>query len=140
MLGPARRLQHRVGRRGLALLVFAAIDIVMAVRLITTPQHATQFYTWLWILPPLAAAWAFVAVVCLVGALSGQDRVAFVAAIGIKVLWCTLYVCGWALGQVTDGWVSAAVWGGFAVVVWLIAGWPEPINGKGRPAWTPPLE
>ncbi|MEU7170296.1 hypothetical protein ABZ949_02245 [Micromonospora tulbaghiae] len=135
-----RRLQHRVGRRGIALLVFAGIDIALAIRLATAANDATDFYAWLWVLTPLAALWAGVAVICLVGALRGTDRVAFAAAIGVKVLWCTLYLCGWVIGQVPDGWVSAAVWGGFAVIVWLIAGWPEPVNGKGRPAWTPPLD
>ncbi|WP_435233377.1 hypothetical protein [Micromonospora aurantiaca (nom. illeg.)] len=135
-----RRLHHRVGRRGTALLVFAALDLAMAARLATAHPDASRFYEWLWILTPLAALWAGVAVVCAVGAFRKPDRLAFAAAIGIKVLWCSLYVCGWLLGQVPDGWVSAAVWGGFAAVVGLVAGWPEPVNGEGRPAWTPPLE
>lgn len=140
----AARLQHRVGRRGTALLAFAALDLAYALRLATADPGGHTIYAWLhgpvplW---PWAALWVLVAAVCAAGAVRvGCDRLAFVAAIGIKVLWCSLYLSGWLLGEVADGWVSAMVWGVFATIVWLIAGWPEPVNGEGRPAWTPPLE
>lgn len=136
------RLHHRVGRRGTALLAFAALDVAYALRLATAFPTGGTIYGWLhdplplW---PWALLWLAVAVVCAVGAFQGYDRVAFVAAIGVKVLWCSFYLLGWLLGEVSDGWISATVWGTFALIVWLIAGWPEPVNGGGRPAWTPPL-
>ncbi|MEU4772976.1 hypothetical protein [Micromonospora sp. NPDC023644] len=140
----ANALHGRVGRRGSALLAFAALDTAYGLRLATARPDSNTLYAWLhgpvplW---PWAALWAVVAVVCAGGAVRGKDRVAFVAAISIKVLWCSLYLCGWLLGELPDGWVSAAVWGAFALIVGLIAGWPEPIDsGEGRPAWTPPLE
>ncbi|MGC5033090.1 hypothetical protein [Micromonospora sp. DT229] len=135
------RLRGRVGRRGSALLVFAALDVAYATRLTTVQPPATDFYAWLHLPMPLwawGALWLAVAALCTIGAWQDCDRVAFTAAIGIKVLWCSLYLSGWLLGEVPDGWVSACIWAAFAAVVWLIAGWPEPVNGKG-PAWTPPL-
>jgi hypothetical protein len=143
MRARAERLRHRVGRRGIALFTFAALDTGYAFRLATAYPEGGTLYGWLhgpvpvW---PWAALWLAVAVVCTVCAIRGGDRVAFTAAIGIKVLWCSLYLSGWLLGQVNDGWSSAMFWGAFAVIVWLVAGWPEPVNGEGRPAWTPPLE
>lgn len=138
-----RRLHRRVGRRGTALLVFAALDTAYGVRLATATADDQPFYAWLHELLPLwpwAALWLAVAGICILGSMQPCDRVAFTAAIGIKVLWCSLYLSGWLLGDVPDGWVSAAVWGAFAMCVWLIAGWPEPVTRRGTPAWTPPLE
>jgi hypothetical protein len=138
-----RTLNRRVGRRGTALLAFAVLDVAYSLRLATARSAPQSLYSWLhgplplW---PWALPWLLVAGCCLAGASWGRDRVAFTAAIGIKVLWCCLYLCGWVLGEIDDGWVSAAIWGTFAIIVWLIAGWPEPVNGEGRPAWTPPLD
>ncbi|MEV2236710.1 hypothetical protein [Micromonospora sp. NPDC049891] len=136
------RLRGRVGRRGTALLAFAGLDVVYALRLATVQPDVQDFYQWLHSPLPLwvwAGPWLAVAAMCTVGAFQGCDKAAFTAATGIKVLWACLYLGGWLLGEVTDGWVSAAVWSTFAVCVGLIAGWPEPVKGKGRPAWTPPL-
>ncbi|MEV2239539.1 hypothetical protein [Micromonospora sp. NPDC049891] len=124
-------------------MVFAALDIVYAARLATVDPGERGFYSWLHECAPLrlwAVPWLLVAVMCAHGALRTTcDKAAFAAAIGIKVLWSCLYLSGWLLGDVPEGWVSASVWAAFAACVWLIAGWPEPINGKGRPPWTPPL-
>jgi hypothetical protein len=130
------------GRRGRALLGFAAIDTVWGVRLATVDPDATDFYLWLDTLSPLwwwSLPWFAVTGMCLVGAFQQCDRVAFGGAIGIKVMWGALYVSGQVLGEVREGWPSAAVWLGFAWLVWLVAGWPEPIDRKGA-VWTPPLQ
>ncbi|MFF0469323.1 hypothetical protein ACFYPX_18065 [Micromonospora zamorensis] len=132
----------RIGRRGVALLAFAALDFVMGLRLLTAGPEDGALYGWLHGPSPLwpwAALWLITAVCCLSGVLGDCDKLAFTAAIGIKVLWCGLYGLGWLLGGVEDGWVSASVWATFGTCVWLIAGWPEPISGEGRPRWTPPL-
>ncbi|MBM0277801.1 hypothetical protein [Micromonospora tarensis] len=139
----AAQLRHRVGRRGAALLIFAALDTGYALRLATARPVEQTIYGWLDGPLPLwtwGLAWLAIAAVCTAGAWRGRDRVAFTAAISVKVLWCSLYLSGWLLGEVADGWMSVLFWGAFAVVVWLIAGWPEPVNGEGRPAWTPPLQ
>lgn len=139
----ANSLHGRVGRRGTALITFAALDVAYALRLATADTDGSTIYGWLhgpvplW---PWALLWLGVAAMCVAGAFGGCDRHAFVAAIGVKVLWCSLYLCGWLLGQISDGWVSAMVWGAFGMIVWLVAGWPEPVTGEGRAPWTPPLE
>lgn len=131
-----------LGRRGTTLLAFAALDTAMAVRLSTAGPDDGPLYGWLHGVGPLwpwAVMWGLVATLTLVGAFRTCDKAAFTGAVGIKVLWCGLYLLGWLLGNVEDGWVSSAVWGTFAICVWVIAGWPEPINGEGRVQWTPPL-
>lgn len=129
-------------RRGAALLVFASLDAVYAVRLATAAPHDSAFYTWLdhvVRLPAAAVPWAAVGVLCAVQAWTrGCDRAAFAAAIGIKSLWAGLHAVAWVAGGAADGWSAAAVWAAFAVVVWLIAGWPEPVGGGEGVAWTPP--
>ena len=136
-------LRHQIGRRGAALITFAVLDVVYGLRLSTANPSAQPFYNWLdgpiplW---PWAVLWFAVAVLCILGSVQGCDRTAYTAAIGIKVLWCCLYLSGWALGAVPEGCVSAAVWRAFAACVWLIAGWPEPVTSRGQHVWTPPLE
>lgn len=130
----------RLGRRGAALLVFAALDAIYGIRLATVDPGTQEFYDWLAKTLPMwvsALVWLTIGACCLLYAFLPCDRPAFSAAIGIKVLWGTLYLGGWIIGDVADGWVSTAIWLAFACCVGLIASWPEPVSGRGD-AWTPP--
>lgn len=138
-------LRRQVGRRGAALLFFAALDIVYCHALLFPSRRARdsdslQYLArilplWVW-----AAIWGTVGVLCLVQAFRRKDSLAFSVAIGVKVLWGLVSLFGWLLGGVDRGYVTAAIWLAFAGFVAIIASWPEPINGRGRPRWTPPLE
>jgi hypothetical protein len=133
-------LWRRVGRRGSALLFFATLDFIYGWSLFDPDSSALAHpgYRWLASVLPLAAwgaVWLFVGALCLIGAFVHEDSIAWVAAMSIKVMWGVLWFLGWSLAGVDRGWVSAAVWLPMAALVALLAGWPEPGNGR-RPLWT----
>ncbi|WP_346536934.1 hypothetical protein [Micromonospora sp. DPT] len=138
-------LRRRVGHRGSALLFFAVLDLVYCYSLLSPSKQARDSDTlkflaavlplWVW-----AVAWGAVGVVCLRQAFRRRDRVAFAAAIGIKMAWGLVSLGGWLVGGVDRGYVSAAVWLVFAGFVGIIASWPEPPHGWKERAWTQPSE
>lgn len=133
-------LARRVGRRGAALLFFATLDFIYGWSLLdpTSTATASPGYVWLASVLPVQVwglAWTVVGAFCLVGAFVREDSIAWVAAMAIKVMWGVLWFCGWLLAGVERGWVSAAVWLPMAALVALLAGWPEPGDGR-RPLWT----
>lgn len=134
------RVLRRVGRRGSALLFFTTLDVIYGMSLLapTSSVTTTSGYRWLASVFPLqvwGGIWLLVGVLCLVGAFVHEDSVAWVAAMSIKVMWGALWFLGWAIAGVERGWVSATVWLAMAALVALLAGWPEPGNGR-RPMWT----
>ena len=124
-------LRERVGRRGAALLFFAFLDLIYCWSLLDPPRStrdtaasvflASILPLWLW-----ALVWGIVGVICLVGAFRRRDEWAYTAAIAVKVLWGSLFAGGWLFADLERGYVSAAVWFALALLVALIAGWPEP--------------
>ncbi len=130
----SRACLHRIGRRGASLLFLALLDAVFAYSLISLPLEAQQSPSWAFLLRLLplnawAAMWGGVGVLCAVQAFMLTDRLAFAAASLLKVLWGSVYLLGWAFGEIPRGWVFAAVWFGFAAFVQNIAGWREPPRG-----------
>lgn len=133
------RWLHPIGRRGSVLLFLALLDLVYAYGLaFPTPRSVTNPTTtfllaivptlWFW-----AALWGLVGLTCLVAAkLKRLEPYAFLGAVGIKVLWALLFGLGDIAGQVERGFLSAAIWGGFSVLVLIISGWPEPPRGVKR--------
>src|SRR6185312_4146021 len=123
-----RAIRHLIGRRGAALLCFATLDVVYAASLaFPGPNGGGAAQRWFGSILPLwfwAIWWLAVAVICAWGALNACDRVGFSAAIGIKVWWGLLGFVGWVVGEVPVS--TAGIWLGLAVLVGLIAGWPEP--------------
>jgi hypothetical protein len=78
-----------------------------------------------------ALLWGLVGVVCLVSAFRRADQAGFAAAISIKMLWGLLFAGGQVFAGLDRGYVSAAVWLALALLVALIAGWPEPQQNRG---------
>jgi hypothetical protein len=119
------RLAARVGRRGAALLFFVFLDAIYSIALLTAPKPLVPYYAWLADILPLtvwAGYWGIVAAICLWYAFRAYDTPAFTAAVALKVGWGLLAAFGWIAGQVDRGYVSAAIWLGFAAFVFLIAG------------------
>lgn len=140
----AVRLQRRLGRRGASLLFFATLDLVYCYSLAFPPPRNrwSPGLTFLDGIAPLwvwAAAWGAVGVLCVCRSFRRRDAPAFAAAICIKVLWAAASAGAWLVGGVDRGYVNVVVWLAFAGFVGIIASWPEPVNGRGRPSWTPPL-
>lgn len=126
-----RRVAHRVGRRGVALLFFAFLDLVYAFSLANPPAEARRTASLLFVqlIAPLWAwsiLWLVVGLVCLAGAFARQDRWAFAAAMFLKVLWGVTYLLGWVMFHLERGYVSAAIWLVFAGWIFVISTWPEP--------------
>jgi hypothetical protein len=124
-------LIYRIGRRGSALLFFGFLDLVYAYSLIAPTGEARRTPTFVFIAhtAPLwawAALWGAVGVICLVQAFMVRDRVAFTAAMFVKVLFGVTTLFGWLTGAIERGYVAAAVWLALALLVYLLSTWPEP--------------
>lgn len=125
------RLFQRIGRRGAFLTFLGFVDLVYAWSLINPAAAARGSSTLRYLahIAPLSAwggLWATVGVVCLVGAFARRDRWAFAAAVLLKVLAGVTLLTAWLFGGVDRGYVSAAIWLGFAALTFLISSWPEP--------------
>lgn len=129
-----------LGRRGLALLFFATLDLIYGYSL-AFPDPGTRRsaqFVWLASIGPLwawAALWVAVGIVCFVFAPRTHDRIGFACAIFLKVLWGLVCLGSWIFGDVERGYVSAAIWLAAAGFVGVISGWAEP--SRRGPTWTP---
>jgi hypothetical protein len=128
-----------LGRRGLALMFFGLLDVVYAFSLANPDQvsRSTPFFAWLADIAPLgwwSLLWILTAAACLIFAFRVKDRIGFACAIFLKVLWGLVSLGGWLFGNVDRGYVSAAIWLALAGFVWVLSGWPEPLE-KGS-SWT----
>lgn len=128
-----RPVRRRVGRRGAALLVFAAIDYVIGWSLLDAElraqTQAVPVYRALLDVAPLAVwgwLWLTVAVACTAQAAMRNDAVAYALATGIKAVWAGGMLVSWVFFHAARGWLSASLWGVIAALVVVINGWPEP--------------
>jgi CHASE2 domain-containing sensor protein len=131
-----------LGKRGRVLLFFGALDLVYAVSL-AAPDARTRsapLFVWLTHIAPLsvwAATWGVVGVLCLWQAWCRRDQIGYAAAIALKIAWGIVCLGGFLFGGIERGYVSAAIFLGFAYVIAVISGWAEPGDRKG-PTWIPP--
>lgn len=131
-----RTIWQRLGFRGAALLFFALLDLVYAFSLFFPPATGKQTASMRWVadvapLPVWGSLWALVGVVCLAYALRRHDKVAFSAAIAIKILWGATHLMASLFGHVERAYVSATIWLCVAGFVAIISAWPEPDRRTG---------
>lgn len=129
----------RIGRRGAFLLFLALVDLSYAYGLAFPTEQARagetlRFLAHIMPLRAWAALWAAVGVLCVVQAPMRFDRVAFTAAVLNKILFGVLSALAFAVGALPRGYISAAIWLGFAGITLLIAGWPEHVRPRRRVA------
>jgi hypothetical protein len=134
-------IPHRVGRRGCALLFFALLDFFYCHALLFPSSTARRSgaYQFLALVLPLwawAILWGVVGAICAICAFRRHDQPGFAAAMGLKVLWGTVYLGGWLFVGLERGYVAAVIWLAFAALVGLLSTWPEP--PRGGEAWTRP--
>lgn len=132
----ARRLTHRVGRRGAFLLFLSFVDAIYALSLAAPTADARRNPTFMFIAhsAPLwawAALWGCVSAVCFVGAFLRHDRWAFAAAMFLKVLFGVTLLGAQLVAHIDRAYVGAAVWLVFAAVTYLISTWPESTTHRG---------
>ena len=134
-IGPHRLrrwVARRVGHRGAFLLFLALLDLVYAFGLaFPTPQaRRSPTYAFLAEVPGSlylwAALWLIAGILCGIYAFRRRDAIGYFAAMFVKAIWALMFLLGWLFAGVERGYLSAAIWGAFAFIVWLIAGWPEP--------------
>lgn len=133
-LAAARAVDRRIGNRGAVLLVFGAVDLIYAHGLMfpTPTARASQVYQLVAAVAPLwawALLWAGVGLTCWVQAFQRWDRIAFTAAVALKVLFGLTCAGGQAFGMLDRGYISAGIWLGLAGMMLRISRWPEPPPG-----------
>jgi hypothetical protein len=132
-----KALSLRIGRRGSFLLFLSLLDLIYGYALAfpTPAARLNPTYSFLAEILPLWAwslLWVGVGIVCAVFAFKQRDAPAYAAAMFIKILWALTFLLGWIFADVERGYLSTAIWGAFALIVILIATWPEPEPGKGH--------
>lgn len=134
----AKRLVFRIGRRGAFLLFLSMVELTYAVSLLFPTDDSRQTVTFRYIvevLPPWvwAVLWGGSGIVCLVFAFRKWDAPGYMAAMFLMTFWALIFLLGWMFAGVERGYLSAAIWGAFGAVTWLIGGWPEPAREADEP-------
>lgn len=127
----ARLAALRPGRRGTILLILSAIDFAYGLSLVNPSEEslATTSARWREHYAPTGVwglAWITVGAILLAWAFRRRDAVGYTAAIIWKVVWGLTTLASWLFGGVDRGWVATFIWFTFALMVWVISGWPEP--------------
>ncbi|MDH2425794.1 hypothetical protein [Sphaerisporangium sp. TRM90804] len=129
------RLNLRVGFRGTILLFLALLDLAGAYRLLRPDPDVLRTPTNVYLasILPLhvwAVPWGLAGLLCLVQAFTRRDRMAFGAAVGLKLGWAVITMCGGLAGVIPQAYWGAVIWLAVAGVVMRISGWPEPAEER----------
>jgi hypothetical protein len=136
MRAAARRIVHRVGRRGAVLTFKGIMTLLYGYGLLVQPPVDTRGIQLLLDLMPLHAwAWCWVAAgLCAIVSAwrpTGRDWLGFPAIYFVAAPWALGSLASWGLYNNPRGWVSAAIWGAFCGVAIVVAEWPEPPEHPG---------
>lgn len=136
MLGAARRLRARLGRRGAILCLKGTIAVLYGYGQLIEPIPDKRGLRLLLHLMPShgwAIAWLTAGGIALLCAFLGEGRdwPGFTAVWLISVPWSLSYLASWwPLGDNSRGWITAAIFGAFGLVCLVVVGWREP--GRAR--------
>src|SRR5262249_52293146 len=123
------------GRRGAFLLAFGMVWGLIGYGQISSPppdqrglhllldRVPLQVWGWLWITAGVVAivsAWMP----------QGADRFGFLALSLMVLPWVLSYLFAWWQGIFPRGWIAAALYGGLAIGIMVVAGWSEPPRSK----------
>ena len=132
-----RRLARRAGRRGAFLALLAVFDAAIGYSLLTAPAAQRTmdlllpYPVWGWI-------WVAVAVVCAAGTFTLRDRFQFTAAYVLMGSQSLLSIDLWLIQHQPRGWVGVVIWATLTLIIYLAAGWPEPLRAADLPGTIPP--
>lgn len=123
-------LVHHIGRRGSFLLFLSLLDLIYSFSLAFPSPTAVKgssllFLASIFPLDIWALLWGLVGLNCLIFAFKSRDAPGFASAMFLKVLWALTFLLGWIFAGVERGYLSTAIWGAFAAVLWLVSTWPE---------------
>lgn len=118
-----KRLLHQVGRRGAFLAFLAFLDYAFAWSnwYLPPPQPmVVPAHVW-------AVGWLAAAVACTVGVFLRRDRVPYTAASTVKAAFAAANGYEWLVKHEPYGWVNTLFWLVFALIVLMVASWPDPV-------------
>lgn len=128
-----RMAKAKFGKRGFACLWFGIVFIVIGLSFIIGDPSPTlalnlKFLTSVLPLEVWGSIWTLGGLTFLVAAFWKRlELIAFMVGIAITLNWSIGYAIQAAFGESSRGWVSAAIYGFFAVLILLISTWAEPI-------------
>lgn len=126
----AHNLIQKVGRRGALLLFLGVLDVIYAYSLAHPTAESIHSQTYMYLasiggLNLWAILWAITGLLALFYAFRRNDAPAYTACTAIKILWAVIFFLGWLFAGVERGYLSTAIWGSFAGIIWMISSWPE---------------
>jgi len=132
ILSPFTR--QKIGRRGACLLIFGFVPAMIGASLFVQPHDRHGQSRVVPVLAKMApdtvwgSLWLALGVVAMICAFLGwrAQRVGFVLAYGLPLLWGAADMISWLLGWLPVGWVPALIYLGYCLLVVIIAGWDEP--------------
>lgn len=137
-----RRAWQRLGRRGLFLLLVAAVQAAYGAGLLAAAGHPSRAVHW-WPASlgqlggiPLDAwgiLWVTIGALCLAGAWTTADRYAYAAAELLSTGWAAFALQRWMTAREPGSWALAVIYGGIAAGILIVSGWPEPRKPPGPP-------
>lgn len=128
-------LLRQIGYRGAVLLIFGLIDLIYAFGFAVPTQESRANSTFQWLTeflpaPAWVAVWGTVGLACLFFAFRTYDATGYALAILVKVFWSGILLWGWLLEMAPRGYLSAVIWGGFALFLYLESRRPETARRK----------
>ena len=123
---------RRAGRRGAFLAFLSLLNWAYGYSLLTAPAALRRASDLLLPWTAWGILWTAMGFVTAAGIFARRDRISYGAAVTFKAAWGVLQLDLWFAHGVTLAWVGAVIWLGFAAIVLVVAGWPEP--GKTVPA------
>lgn len=111
-------------------MILGFVDFFYAWAMVTANPPAINgnaTFHWFNTIAPIRAwscLWIAVGLVCVVYSFRRYDRLGWMAAVGVKMLWGLLSLSGYYAENVSIG--SVGIWLGLALIVWRLSGWREP--------------
>lgn len=125
-----------VGHRGAVMAFLTLLDVIYGYSLNVNPGPLDAVDLGL----PIrlwSLIWIAVGVILASGVSANRDKFHYGLAVALKVAWSSVLIRAWMTGDYTRGWVTAAIWASFGMLLIIISSWPEgfvhksPLKKKG---------
>lgn len=130
---PSPVTHQKIGRRGACLLIFGFVPFMIGLALTTNPVDRSGRPRMVPVLAFIAPGtfwsvlWMVLGFVVMLTAFAPERirQYGYALGYGLPGFWAAAYVFSWCFGLLPTGWISAVVYLGYALLVTMIAGWPE---------------